>query len=627
MTRKKSKRQEKSGLEEIVDVSSVASQTFALVRKCSQVLKPPPKQTVSEWADENRKLPESSAYPGQWRTSRVPHLREPMDACSDPEIEKIVLMFAAQTAKSEGMNNIAGYFIDNDPAPIMFIQPTIKLAEAYSKERLQPMISDTPCLAAKVSEQKSRDGSNTIERKEYPGGHLVMIGANAPGDLAGRFIRILLCDEIDRYPVSTGTEGDPISLAEKRQTTFFNALTVVSSTPTVKGESRIEAEYEQSSREVWTIPCPSCGEMQQYEWSRLNFETACMICEKCGAMHSEFEWKAGTGKWIARAENRKVRGFYLHGMASPWLRWTAMIKEFKEALAKGPEVLKTFVNTRWAETWEEKGESVDEDLLKERRHYYNCDVPAEVLLLTSGVDVHPDRLELEVVGWGYGAESWGVQYAVLPGDPNKTAVWDDLDEFLQGTYKRADGAILPISCTCIDAQYATSSVYSFCRTRMNRYIFAIRGVGGPGIPEVGPYRKQGKNKDVPQFPVGTDSSKDMFMSRLMVESEGGGYCHWPREEHLQDGSLRGYGPDYFKGLMTEKRVERKSHGRIHHIWVKKSSHARNEALDCRVYASAALRVINPKWDQISNRSKVKQTSEQSVKKTGRRRIHSRGVAV
>lgn len=600
---------------------NTAENTVNLARRAVAIVAPPPKLTVSEWADERRMLPRSSPEPGRWRTDRTPYAREPMDACCSPTVKKVVLMFAAQLVKSEALLNAAGYFIDYDPAAILMIQPTVEMAQAFSKERLAPMLSDTPTLAEKISDPRSRDANNTILRKEYPGGFIVLIGANAPSGLASRPMRVILADEIDRYPVSAGTEGDPLSLAEKRQSNFWNRLTVVASTPTTKGESRIEAEYENSTREQWCVPCPSCGEMQPYEWGRLIFDSVEMACRKCGCLHGELDWKAGAGKWIARAEHARTRGFHLNAMASPWLSWPELIEEWHEAQQKGPETLRTYINTRLAETWEEAGEEIDEEILRDRRHYYNADVPDGVMWITAGVDVQKDRLEVEVVGWGEGKESWGIQYALIPGDPLRSAVWQDLDEFLQGTYRRSDGVVLPISCACVDSGFATSAVYGFCKARMPRYVFAIKGQGGPGLPVVGAFRRQGKNKDCPVFPVGVDAAKDLIVTRLSVDTEGPGYSHFPREDQLESGDLRGYNDDFFRGLTAERRVERKSMGRTFHTWVKRSSHSRNEPLDCRVYATAALEIRNP---DLSRSSKA--TSKTAAASRPRRRVISRGVS-
>lgn len=620
--------------------SGIQVKTIELARRCCAMVAPPPKLTVSQWADERRILPKSSAAPGRWRTPLTPYLQEPMDACSDPSIHKVVLIFASQTGKSEGLNNIAGFHIDYDPANILMIQPTVEMAQAYSKDRIRPMIEDSPSLSGKIASPRSRDSDNTILRKEFPGGSLTIIGANAPSPLASRFIRIVLADEIDRFPISAGSEGDPLKLAEVRQTTFWNYLTVVTSTPTVKGASRIEVEYENSTQEEWHVPCPSCGELQPYEWGRLQFESAEMCCRHCGVLHGEREWKAQPGRWVAQSEHADTRGFRLNAMASPWLTWPRLIAEFKEAKAKGPEVFKTFVNTRLAECWEEAGETIDENALAGRRHYYDADVPDGATFLTCGVDVHPDRIEAKVKGWGWGKENWGIEYRVFLGDPHLTGVWNELDEFLQQTYRRADGEMLPILGTAIDSGYAATEVYKFCRSRGPRFIYAIKGQGGPGHPIVNKPRKVGKpGADCWLFPVGSDAAKDLVYTRLSVEEEGPGYCHFPLEDTFSDGRSRGFDEAFFKGLLSEHRVERKSQGNSYFTWRKKTSHARNEPLDCSAYATAALEIRGrgAKLEQRrpSRSAQGTDTSKQAAatsqtpapRKSGRWKVLSRGGGV
>lgn len=609
----------------------IAEKTVELARGVCSVLDPPPKMTVSEWADERRVLPETAAYPGKWRTDRVPYAREPMDMCSAPGVRRVVLMWASQDGKSEVELNAVGRAIDLDPCPILIVQPTVEAAQQFSKERLAPMLRDSETLAMKVSDPKSRDADNTTLAKQFPGGYVVLVGSNSPTGLASRAICMLVIDEADRFEASAGDEGDPIAIAEKRTTTFgYRRRILIASSPTNKGESKIEAEYLDSSQGVWCVPCPSCGVIQPYEWGRLVFNSVRMVCAVCGAAHTEFEWKAsGEGLWIHQEPDHPTKGYHLSTMASPFFSWAEMIEEWRKAQKDGPEVLRTFINTRLAETWDEGGETLDDEALYLRRETYGCDVPQGALLLTAGVDVQADRLEVEVVGWGYGAESWGIQYAVLYGDPQSAQVWEDLDAFLQRSWMRADGTEMSIWCTCVDSGYATDQVYTFTLPRTARRIFATKGTGGAGRPEVGKFTKQGKKSNVPVFPVGTDSAKDLLMSRLSVqlpegEEHAGGYCHWPRDVELSGGALRGYDGDYFKGLTSEKRVERKAQGQIIKRWVKKSSHARNEALDCRVYASAALRIINPDWRALSNQMPATKPAAGPARRRG---VLSRGVGV
>jgi len=544
-------------------------------------------------------------------------------------------MFAAQLAKTTIELNAVGYFIDADPSPMMFVRDTQDRARQFSKDRLDDMLRLCPALGAKLPPSKNRDPNNTAMFKKFPGGFLVLVGSNKPGDLASWPVRVLILDELDRFEAAAGREGDPFTKALMRISNFWNGKVIAASTPTVMGESRIESLYLDSSREVWEIPCPDCRTFQEYEWGRVKFERVegrnevleapRMVCVECGVLNAERKWKENVGRWrptlpgLERADGYPKRGFRLSGLASPWVSWEKLAGEWLEAQEKGPEVLKVFINDRLAELWEDKGEKLDEGALAKRRHFYGCDVPAGVVWLTAGVDVHPDRLEMEVVGWGPGRECWGIEYRVFFGDTQGPEVWAELDAALLGSYVRMDGAVLPISCTAVDSQFATSRVHRFCRPRFSRYVFAVRGEGGPGKPVVGPWRRGGKNKNVAVFPVGTDAGKDMVFSALMLDFQGPGFCHFPMEERLgvgtspqpspkgegEKGRYRGYGEEYFAGLMSEKRVMHKVGGRVYHTWVKRSAHARNEPLDCRVYATAALEIRNPDLEAMSGARELK----------------------
>ncbi len=312
-------------------------------------------------------------------------------------------------------------------------------------------------------------------------------------------------------------------------------------------------------------------------------------------------------------------------MASPWLKWPALIKQFQEAREKGPEQMKVFVNTRLAETWEERGEQLEETGFENRRHFYGCDVPKEVLVLTSGVDVHPDRLELEITGWGREYESWGIQYMMLPGDPKLKHVWQDLDAVLDRSWKTEDGRSLRISCACVDSGHAADEVYAFCRERLNRRIFAIKGDGGPGKPALDAPKRL-KTKNVILWHIGTDASKDLLFSRIMnVKEVGPGFCHWPMELELSNGDPRGYDADYFDGMMSEHRVIRKHRGVPYHAWIKKA-HARNESWDCRIYSSAAIRMLQIDWDALEAAAKGErstQNAQRPASSAAKRRVSRR----
>jgi phage terminase large subunit GpA-like protein len=555
-----------------------------------QALAPPPDLTVSEWADAHRRLSrESSAEAGQWRTSRAHYQKEIMDAINDPYTEDIVIMASAQVGKSEILLNALGYFIDFDPSPVLFIQPSVEKAKEFSKERIAPMIRDTPTLFERIGDSKSRDSSNTIMFKSFPGGFIAMGGANVPSSLAARPIRILLADEIDRYPVSAGDEGDPLDLAEKRTNNFYNRKKIKVSTPTIKGASRIEAEFELSTMEYYNLPCPHCGEFQPLTWKQIDFETESHRCKYCGYLSNEFEWKNQQGKWIATAESN-IRGFHLNELLSPWRRWREVITAFKRAKKKGTEALKVWTNTSLGETWEEEGQRVDEDILLDRREEYDAEVPSGVKILTAAVDVQDDRFEIEVVGWGVDRESWGIEYHILYGDLKQPRVWNELDAYLQRTWKKADGRPFGIACTCIDSGgHFTQEVYRFVKNKESRRVYAIKGASvkkGEHMPLIAGTSRPKPLKAL-LVTLGVNDGKSRVMSSLQIDTFGPNYCHYPKGKN--------YEAAYFKSLTAEKLETRYERGVPYQTWVK--VRARNEAFDLRVYNTAAIEILNPNFEK------------------------------
>jgi phage terminase large subunit GpA-like protein len=625
--------------------------TVKLFREIAQIVAPPPILTVSQWADRYRKLSaESAAEPGQWNTDRAPYQREILDAVNDPACEEVVIMSSAQVGKTELILNTIGYYVDYDPAPILVVQPTLDMAQAFSKDRLAPMIRDTPALTDKVKDSKSRDSGNTILHKKFPGGHITMAGANSPASLASRPIRIVLMDETDRYPASAGGEGNPIKLAEKRTNTFWNRKKIKVSTPTIKGESQIEKEFLSGSQEEWCVPCPCCGRFQPYEWGRIHFSDATMECSFCGEHISEMDWKQQTGKYIAKfPDRRRKRSFHLNELASPWKHWEEIIRDFQEAnkeLKENGDInkMKTFINTSLGETWEERGKSADDDSLLSRRERYEAEIPDGVLLLTAGVDVQDDRFEVEITGWGRGYESWGIRYEKIFGDLEKDETWDRLEEYLDRELYFASGTSLLLACTCIDTGgHFTTQCYKWLKKmerkgkrliptkaginlvtvlpeRKGKRIYGIKGMGGPGIPLIHKVSTNNQYK-VKVFILGVDSGKEILMTRLNTVDEGPGYCHFPINAD------RGYNETYIKGINSEQRVVHIKDGRPVIKWVKKSG-TRNEPLDLRNYSTAAAEILRPNWDVLEGKIKAginymkKQPKKKATKKTG---VASRGV--
>lgn len=561
-------------------------------------LKPPPRLNVSDWADTYRQLSsESSAEAGKWSTSRAEYQRGMMNAVSDPDVENVVLMTAAQIGKTELINNVVGYHIHQDPAPMLVVQPTLEMAQTWSKDRLAPAIRDTPALSDKIKNPRSRDSGNTTLHKVFSGGHVTACGANSPSSLASRPCRIILCDEVDRYPISAGTEGDPVGLAKRRSATFWNRKIILVSTPTEKGASRIEQAYEESDKRKYFVPCPDCGEHQVLVWSNVRWEkdqpkTAEYTCEHCGSLWPDVKrFRAiRQGEWRATAEgDGKTAGFHLSGLYSPWTPMEDTVRDFLAA-KRDPMRLKTWVNTFLGETWEEQGDQIDEYDLIERREDWGPDLPEEVLMLTAGIDVQDDRLEYEIVGWGRGEESWSIRYETLYGDPSTAELWMRLDTALGEIYNHPSHGEMVLRSACIDTGgHYTQQVYNYARQRAGRRVFAIKGVGGEGKPIVGRPTKNNIGK-INLFPVGTDTAKELVYSRLKMQTPGEGYCHFPE----------GRSEEFFRMLTAEKKMTKYFKGRPRREWVKIRS--RNEALDCRVYATAALAILNLNLETVYKRA-------------------------
>jgi phage terminase large subunit GpA-like protein len=556
-----------------------------LARSVLAVLAPPPKYTVSEWADARRKLSaEASAIPGSWRTRVVEYMREPMDCIGDPRVKRVVVMAAAQVAKTEIILNCVGYCIDYDPSPIMVVQPTLDMTEAFSKDRVAPMLRDTPALRDKVQDAKARDSNNTIKQKMFPGGHLTMVGANSPSGLASRPIRAVFCDEIDRYPVSAGTEGDPINLAIKRTATFWNRIILLVSTPTNKGSSRIEDEYEKGDQRKRWCPCPDCGVYQVLKWSNVkwsdeNADTAEYMCEECGSLWRDAQRIAAVrkGEWRASAKFNGSASFHISGLLSPFTSMSDGVREFLAA-RKDPAQLKVWVNTYLGETWEEQGARLDPHDLYERREEYESRIPEGVTILTAGIDVQDDRIETEIVGWGNDWESWSIDYATFYGDPTDPNFWSELTRFLGQIFRHPLYGDMSIRAACIDTGgHYTQETYRYVKGRSR--IYGIKGVPGVGKPVVGNPSRNNLGK-IPLFPVGVHTAKELVYSRLKSQEGDAGYCHFPMERDEA----------YFQQLTAEELVTRYHKGFKRTEYVKIRS--RNEALDNRVYATAALEMLN-----------------------------------
>lgn len=575
---------------------------------------PPPDLTVSEWAERYAVLPpESSSEPGKWHA--IPYQVAFMDACCHPAIERVSIIKSKRTGYTKCIGNVIGYHIHQDPCSILVVQPTLDDAEGWSKEELVPNIEQTAVLTDLVAPARSKDSSNTILRKRYPGGILHVVGANSARGFRRITVRLALFDEIDGYPTSAGNEGDPEKLAEGRTETAWNRKVVKGSTPTEAGISRIGRAFRESSPGHYVLTCPHCGgehirrfippekpitiRGKAFPISHLDHETAEWVCPACQGrinhgMHraliergywrgDAWEWRRETGFALLDGFSRHI-GFHIWAgySYSPNSTPSKLIAEYQE-VKDDAERLKTFVNTVLGEEWIEPGEQLDHDALAARAEDYPCEVPPGVLVLTCGVDVQGDRLELEVVGWGEREESWSIDYQVLIGDPTQDEVWEELQDVLKdGRWLGPGGHPHRISATCIDSGYLPRRVYRFTRAQRSAYIWPTKGrAGAYPIIEAKTSRarraaKRKKDGAAPEL-LGVDEGKAVLYRRLRLHGDGPGICHFPRDRDRE----------WFKQLTGERCITRYPRGGAPvREWVR--VYRAVEALDCRVMAHAAL---------------------------------------
>jgi phage terminase large subunit GpA-like protein len=558
-----------------------------------------------------------------------------MDCLSSNSLsQRVVMMFAAQTGKTESGSNWLGYVIHHAPGPMLLVQPTVEMAKRLSKQRLESLINETPCLSERIAPARSRDSGNTMFNKEFPGGIMVLTGANSATGLRSMPCRYIFADEVSSWPQDVDGEGDPLTLAERRTTTFARRKILMTSTPTTKGSCRIEAEYLRSDQRRFFVPCPSCGEMQWLKWPQMKWEkdqpeTARYECEHCKEQFSEVNKgrMLAAGEWRATAPgDGKTAGFHLSGLYSPlgWLSWAELVDDFLRAKGDAP-LLKTFVNTRLAETWDEQtGTRIDAEGLMERVEKYERGVvPDGVLCLTAGVDVQDNRLAVSIWGHGKDEEAWLIEHTELWGDPTRTELWKQLDVLIEGEYPRADGKKLRVMAACVDSGHCTSEVYSYCRQpRKGQLVVAIKGASTRGKPPIGRESKVDLNlkgrtikRGASVYSVGTDTIKDTIFGRLRTNTEPGpGYLHFGAAATQE----------YFEQLTAERKVTRFNRAGMPLSEYVKKSNARNEALDTCVYSVAALHLIYRRfdrrtiWDQLQarleGRSEARKSSVTSTQK-------------
>ena len=580
--------------------------------------------SVSDWADAHRVLPDDSAMKGaRWRTDFTPYLRDVMDSFLDPAVEETVVLKSAQVGFSECLVNIILYVIFYGLGSILHVHPKEDAARKFSLKRLTPSLLREE-FVGKIAPPKSRDSGNTILTKRFVGGDYIAVGANSPDNLASNPVPFGMLDEYDRIAQSSGREGAPLELVKKRTTTFWNRKIFVGSTPTDKATSNILREWDLTDKRRYFIPCASCGELwtptfPDIIWEndargRALPETARLRCPHCGRRHTNVEKneqvRDARARWIATAEFHGKAGFHINQILSPFAAagLSEIVKSYVES--KGdPLKMQVFVNTVLGEGWEDAAEKLDANALALRAEdWQGCEVPRRGLVLTVGADTQPDRIEAECVAWGAGEESWSVAYKVFFGDPTipegaPGSPWDGFLAFCRRTYRHESGALVSARRVFIDSGGAnTQDVYRFAAAHRWENVFAIKGANTHDAPIVGPVQRrrlgERKTRGVKFVIVGTHKIKEIVVGRLGIESPGPGYCHFPG----------GRGNEWFEQLTAEHRVVRYEKGRAKIEWVK-DAEKRNEALDCRVYAFAALRLDSPDWQREGYRIKLRAAAE------------------
>ena len=560
---------------------------------------PPPRLSLSEWADRYAYLsPETSASPGKFRA--FPYQREIMDTMTDPTVTQVTIMKSARIGYTKCVDNIVGFFLHQDPSPILMVLPRTEDAEDYSRTEIVPMLRDTPVLAELTGQISAKDPQQRIAKRIFKNGaSIAFVGANSPAGFRRVAARVILFDEVDGMPVSgAGDEGDQILLGIKRSETFWNRKIVMGSTPTIKGVSRIEKSFDESDQRRFYVRCPHCDERQILKWANLKWdkaedgthlpETAHFTCEKNGCIIEESSkpWMLEHGEWIAEKPFNGHAGFHIWAAYSlfPNACWANIVAEFLR-VKNDPLQLQTFANNTWGESWEQTSDSVDGNTLVTRGENYGPEsLPDDIKYLVAGCDTQADRFETTILGIGKADEVWVCDHVIHYGDPATRDFWAEYDHFLVRTYHTVSGRELRLRATCIDAggkwaQYVTN----FCQSRMSRHVYAIAGLASasPATP-IWPVRLSNTRAGQPIFMLHVSRAKELVYSRLRIDKPGPGYIHFPVADVFDS--------RYFDQLTAERVITKFRRGVPYRVWDLPSGR-RNEALDCFVYATAARHSI------------------------------------
>jgi phage terminase large subunit GpA-like protein len=591
---------------------------------------PPPIESGSEWVDKYRYCDDGSKY----FVSTAEYQRGPLDAITNPNTEEIIIMASVQTMKTEVILNAVGYYAHRDPCSIMWAMPNLSMAKNVSKSRLEPMFQYSPELSGLLSDKRTRDSNNSLDFKKFPGGFIILSGANSPASFSSWPIKIALGDEVDRWGKLIKGEGDILLLFRKRTTRFTNNRKIILvSSPTEKETSRIHPAFMETNQQYFHVPCPHCGSHQVLEFKNLKFEYdkqaieelcvaadeagdgdgfnwkkkaiaehihAYFVCIHCSSIieHEEKLEMVQKGEWRAKFPKIvKRQGFHIWQAYSPFVSWSETVAEFLYSHGY-PDRMRVFVNTVLGELYENKGQRIEDAPLMDRREVYPDKLPLKIDSITCGIDVQADRIECELIGWASDGENWSLGYYVLWGATDKfdklksddDETYKQLYPVFDATFVREDDVILPVDAIGMDTGYNTDNVHDFCEVAGKLYrIFALKG---SSTSLKGTLLKQARagTRRLKMFLVDGDAAKNILLERLAISPGERGSAHFPDS----------YGKEYFMGLTAE---EKKTRGNVR-TWEKVRE--RNEPVDTRVYAYAALKLLSPAWGKIRRKKHIKE---------------------
>jgi phage terminase large subunit GpA-like protein len=572
--------------------------TFEAARRA---IKPKASLLVSEWADANRILSgEGSAEKGPWKTSRTPYLAEIMDALSeDSRDHLVVFMKSSQVGGTEAGSNWIGYIMDHAKGPAAIVMPTERSLNDWVSQKFDPMASDTPVVAEVLAKRSNKSSDNNSQRKKFAGGILYFKTAGSTAELKSTSLRYAMADEVDEWDWSTD-QGDPLGLLEVRLTTFHDRKLFAVSTPTMKDASRIEELFEAGDQRRFQVKCPYCGERQHLTWGNLRWEkdtvnprrirSVAYYCQHNGCVIEEHNKPAmlASGIWVADAPQNPYRSYHISALYSPvglGLSWAELVYEWIAA-QDDPAKLMRFMNTRLGETWADRSHDIKPNALKARAEPYGLrTIPIGCLVLTAGVDVQDDRLEIKIKGWGMDNKRWTIDYHIIFGNPADEKTWDALGQYLaDAKFTNHFGKQLRLEATAIDTGgHHTHMVYAFVRRAPSLgliRVIACKGastygrtiLGKPSLQDVN-WKGQTLKKGVALYIVGADTAKHFIYNLLNSDKDKD-----PTERAMH--FSQELSDDYFEQLVSETYNPRKNR------WELKKG-KRNEVLDTEVLSIAA----------------------------------------